>query len=152
MILSLPFLPQVKSDMLKSQIPKTKEKKAFLLIEVLLTIAILAAGLTVLVRSLFISLQAGKLSADYLQAEMLLENKLSLLESQGIIADGLNIGEDFDKPDDKFKFNLKTENIKVNGEAGFLNKVSASVIWKAQKASKNVALTTCLINEKVEEE
>lgn len=138
--------------MLRFQILRNKESKAFLLIEVLLTIAILATGLVLLVRSLLSSLQAAKLSADYIQAEMLLENNLSLWEIQGTIADNLNIEEDFATPNDKFKFKLKTENIMIDGKTGFLNKVGASVIWNAQKAGKNVSLTTFLKNETVKEE
>jgi type II secretory pathway pseudopilin PulG len=126
---------------------KFKRKNAFLLVEVLLTIAILATGLTVLVRSILASLQAGKVTSDYVQAQMLLENNLSLFESQAAIKDGLQIEEAFPSPNERFKFFINTQNIKVNSETGPLNSVIASVSWAAQKRNQKISVSTYLKNE-----
>lgn len=128
-----------------------KEKKGFLLVEVLLTIAILAIGITTIVRSFLISLRAGKISADYVQAQMLLDNNLNLLENEGEVDSGLQFEENFQPPNEKFKFKLNTQNIKVNDEKGDLNEVSASVSWSAQKTNQNISLATYLKNSQNEQ-
>ncbi len=124
---------------------KNKNKKAFLLLEVLLTITILAAGLTLLVRSFLTSLQAGKLSSDYIQAQLLLENNLSNFEIQGEVDDSLNLEETLKAPNEKFKFKLTTHNVNLNNQPGPFNSVNAYIAWTAQGKNKSISVSTYLI-------
>ncbi len=128
-----------------------KRKKAFLLVEVLLTIAILATVLTFVVRSFLTSLQAGKLSVDFLQAQLLLENNLSLLENEGTVADGLHSEEVFASPNEKFKFKLDSQNASAYGQTGGLNDVQAAVFWTAKNINRNISVSTYLKNKKNDE-
>lgn len=129
-----------------------KKNKAFLLVEVLLTIAIMAMGLTLVVRSFLASLQAGKLSADFIQAQLLLENNLSLLESQEEISDSLHSEEAFVSPNEKFKFKLDTQNLKSNGQSGDLNEVKAAVLWSVKNIDRGISVLTYLKDKKNAEE
>ncbi len=137
--------------MLRFWILKIRKPGAFLLVEVLLTIAILATGLTAVVRSFLVGLRASKLASDYLQAELLVENELSLQESLGEIDADLQIEEPFKAPVDKFKFKITTENITLDNQIDTLNKVTASVIWPGQKTNQKISLFTYLKN-KINEE
>jgi hypothetical protein len=136
--------------MLKSWILKVKGKRAFLLVEALMTVAILATALTLIVRSFLTCIWVGKLATDYIQAQILLENRLSLLEIAGTIDDGLNYEEPFPAPNEKFKFKLVTQNVKTDDQVSDLNRVIASVFWNAQKRSPHISVSTYLKNKKNE--
>ncbi|MDP2939563.1 MAG: type II secretion system protein [Candidatus Omnitrophota bacterium] len=130
---------------------KLKRERSFLLIEALLTIVILSTCLTFFVRSFLTSLQAGKVAVYYIEAGQLLESNFSLLESQVEIDDDLHLEENFKPPYESFKFKLNSQNLKEDGEVGFLNQVAASVSWPAQKKDRSISVATYLRNKKNEE-
>lgn len=97
------------------------ENKGFSLLEVIITVAILAAGITVLLQALSFSSRVAGLSNDIIRAVFLAEDRLQelgLKEKQGLIGGEpvLNLGEEgrfnwqgklnFDTDINLYKFDL----------------------------------------------
>jgi len=95
-----------------------RNNKGLFLVEVLLTVALLSVGLTFIIRSYVSGLRASVYTTDYSMATILLENKMSDLIQRGFIEDGLREEQYFEKPYEKFKYELEVQNVEDNGGAG----------------------------------
>ena len=69
--------------------PEGSIKNGFLLVEVLITVVILSAGIMFLVKAFSTSLNSAKLAADYSKAVILLENKLTEFQLDERLNDGI---------------------------------------------------------------
>ena len=127
------------------------DKKAFLLIEVLLSVTILAVVLVAVIQSLVSGVRATAYTTDYTTALLLAEGKMNDLMQLGSIADALNLQEQFEAPYEKFSYRLETQNQPEAGQPGFLNEVRLKVSWLSGRTTKSVVLTTLLFNEVAEQ-
>ncbi|MFH1655810.1 MAG: type II secretion system protein [Candidatus Omnitrophota bacterium] len=125
----------------------TKNKKAFLLVEVLITVVVLSIGLVAITRSFMTSLKALDIIAQYEKARWLLEEKLWDLEIKDAIEADLQTEENFPEPNDRFKYRLETENIEEDDEPGPLNNVKLSVNWPSRKEIREISIATYLKNK-----
>lgn len=121
-------------------------KKGSLLVEALLTIVIMSVGLTFIIQSFLSSFRASAQVEDYASASVLLENKMNDLMQFGFIAGDTDEEGVFPEPYEKFRYHLKTENIKDVDQEGLLNRISLEVLWSSGKKKRAVALTTYLAN------
>ena len=121
-----------------------KKNKGAFLIEVLLSVMILAAGLTIIIQALLSSLRASTYVKDYSLALILTENKMHELLQEGLIRAPLREEKQFEVPFERFSYQLETE--KKQGEKDFLNKVFLKCFWKAGHRTKEITLSTYLYN------
>jgi len=128
-----------------SDIQKKKEVGA-LLIEVLLTITVMTGGLVLIIQSFTASLRASVQMAAYSTATLLANNKMTELFEPGSVKDGLSETNAFPKPDEEFKYQIRTKNIKNDNKPGFYNEVELTVSWLSGKNERQILLTTFLPN------
>ncbi len=122
-------------------------KKAFLLIEVFLTISILSIALTSIIHSFLSSLRATVYASEYSKAVLLLENKMYELLQRGTIKASIDTEEHFPAPNEKFNYHLKTRK-KDDDAQSSINEVHLSISWLSGKRKNDIALTTYFFNEK----
>ncbi len=120
--------------------------KGVLLIEVLLTVTILAVGLTVIINSFLSSFRASVYSKDYALAANLLENKLHTLKQDGFIDSDFDNEGIFAPPFEKFRYHVKAQPVQSNDLESNLNEVTLSVIWASGHKDNKIAVTTYLFN------
>jgi prepilin-type N-terminal cleavage/methylation domain-containing protein len=122
-----------------------KDREGFILIEVLVTVVILSIGLTLITRSMMMSLQALDVIEQYMRGYLLLERKILELEIGGVIEADLDIEENFSEPYEEFRYRLETQNI---DEDGLLNQVRLSVDWPTKRERRQISIVTYLRNKK----
>lgn len=123
----------------------TKNKKAFLLVEVLITVVVLSVGLTLIARSMITSLSALDIISQYAEGNSLVEDKIWELENRGSIQPDVKIEENFPEPFENFVYTIETENLLDKED--LLTKVSLSVVWPTKRDKREISLVTYLINE-----
>ncbi|MBL7197208.1 MAG: hypothetical protein ISS47_03835 [Candidatus Omnitrophica bacterium] len=126
-----------------------QNKKAILLMEVMITIVILSFGLTLIVRSFMMSLNASHLAKDYMTACLLIEQKMWELQRLGFIEADLDEQGEFLKPHDKFRYRLQTQKTgqSEESEEGIqLNNAKLTISWRQGKKTNNISVETFLRN------
>ncbi len=104
-------------------------RRGFILAEVMVSLAILAVGLLVIVRSFNDSLQANRFSKESLQATLLAQSKLDALKvGEGEVVTG----------DDKFEVTVQQSDT-VSKD---LNRVTVTVTWKSKGKVHNLEIST----------
>jgi len=68
------------------------------------------------------------------------------LIQRGFIEDGLREEQYFEKPYEKFKYELEVQNVEDNGGAGLLNETVLTISWLSGSKKKSIAATTYLFN------
>ncbi len=134
-----------------------QRKTGFLLFEVMVTVAILSLGLTLILRSFTTSLQAARTSQDYMRACLLLEEKLWELEEEAEATRKLTTrpsrgnflaSNERDRWRRKFSWQIFTEDLRdEEGKDTYLDKVKVTVAWKEGRGERKAWLTTYLVNE-----
>ena len=129
----------------------------FLLFEVMVTVAILSLGLTLILRSFTTSLGAIRTSQNYMLACLLLEEKMWELEEEAESTKKITTepsrGEftasnGKDKWRERFSWETACEDLlDEEGEETSLDKVTVTVAWRESRSQKSVWLTTYLVNE-----
>ena len=122
--------------------------KGAILLEVLIAVVILSTGLTAIIQSFSMSMEAYKQSREYLKATMLLEDVLSgfLLKRYAdeiFIEDG-----EFEEPFSGYRYEMIIEN--VDGSE-FLKQIRAAVFWKGKRGEKFIDAVTYLLSRPEEE-
>ncbi len=108
-----------------------KNKKGFLLFEVMITVAVLSLGLVIIIHSFISCLNGTRTIVNYIDAGFYLEKKMWDIEN------GL---EDTCGEDEKYKWKLDTNVI----EDTDLSEAVLSVSWKQSNIKKELTLTTYL--------
>jgi Tfp pilus assembly protein PilV len=104
-------------------------RRGFILAEVMVSLAILAVGLLVIVRSFNDSLQANRFAKESLQATLLAQSKLDALKvGEGEVVTG----------DDKFEVTVQQSDT-VSKD---LNRVTVTVTWKSKGKVHNLEFST----------
>jgi len=135
-----------------------KKTKGFLIVESLLSIAILSIGLTLVLRSFSKSLYAAKLSKDYLEVLSLIDYKILEIEAPEVtIPTDIEYNEKFswditstetpllsrEEPEDEPKEPLpeeeKTEETK---KKIYLKEVNLEASWKGRNRKENISIST----------
>ncbi len=112
-----------------------KNKKGFLLFEVMITVAVLSLGLVIIIRSFISCLNGTKAIASYIDAGFYLEKKMWDIEN------GL---EDTCGAEEKYKWELDTIVI----EDTDLSEAVLSVSWDQNNIEKKLTLATYIKNDK----
>jgi len=134
-----------------------RNKKGFLLFEVMVTVAILSLGLTLILRSFTTSLSAARISQNYMLACLLLEEKMWELEEEAESTKKITTepsrGEfatsnEKDKWRERFSWEIACEDLlDEEREETSLDKVTVTVAWKEGRRERKVCLPTYLVNE-----
>ncbi len=138
--------PQSQYRLLRRSAPRN-DKKGLLLVEVMVTIVILAGGLTLIVQSFMSALRAGVYATDYSLATLLAEDKMTQLLQAGRVKDGLYQEEKFSEPNEKFQYKLTTKNIPAGNQKGLLDEVELVVSWEAGAKERNLRVVTYMLDQ-----
>jgi len=96
------------------------------LLEVLLSVVILAVGLTGVMRSFFVGIQAQRQTQGYVRAAVLLDNQLTaLLVARYIDPETVSAGE-FDGNFSGYRYEISSE---AMAESELLKKVGVKIFW-----------------------
>ena len=135
-----------------------KNTKGFLIVESLLSIAILSIGLTLVLRSFSKSLYAAKLSKDYLEVLSLIDYKILEIEDPALtISSDIKANEKFswditstetpllsrEEPEEEAK--EKTTEEETTEEAKkkiYLKEVNLEASWKGRNRKENISIAT----------
>lgn len=116
-------------------------KKGFLLLEVLVSVAVITVGLIYIIRSFSISTRAIATSRDYIKAVSLLEEKLWEFEETRQIESGED--RDYFRDDRRFTWQLSAE----TEEEIPINKTQLKVFWEEKNRKQRLSVTTYLWNK-----
>lgn len=120
---------------------KVLGKKGFLLLEVLVSVAVITVGLIYIIRSFSISTRAIATSRDYIKAVSLLEGKIWEYEQAREIKSGEDKGAFEENREFEWELNAETE------KETALNKTRLQVSWEERHRKQTVSLTTYLWNK-----
>ena len=115
--------------------------RAFMLIEILVSILIVTIGIVSVMRAFSTTITAIKVSRGYLKASAYMEEKLWEFQARGAIGTNVELEGDFD--DERFRWHLVT---KDTGREG-INAVDLAVFWKDRKEERSIAINTYLAAE-----
>ncbi|MFH1753705.1 MAG: prepilin-type N-terminal cleavage/methylation domain-containing protein [Candidatus Omnitrophota bacterium] len=117
-----------------------KKSAGFLLLEVLVSITVIAVGLVYIVRSFSSSSRAIETAAHYLKSVSFLEEKLWDLEARKGVERGRETGR-FES-DENYSWKTEIEEAKEIP----INKVGIEVEWAGTIRKQRVSLETCMWN------
>ncbi|MDP8266517.1 MAG: prepilin-type N-terminal cleavage/methylation domain-containing protein [Candidatus Aceula meridiana] len=121
-------------------------RRGFVLVEVLMTVAILSVVLTMIIRSHMASLRASTYTEEYSTAVLLLENKMTELIQKGFIRRDLEEQEAFDFPYEKFSYLFQSKKSENAEDSDNLNEVTLTLFWPSGKGERKILATTYLFN------
>jgi prepilin-type N-terminal cleavage/methylation domain-containing protein len=116
-----------------------QKNRGFLLLEVMISVAILSIGTLLILNSFMRPLRAIEFSRDCFKAGLLLEEKMLELYNSDI-KDGLSKGV-FSNFDNKFSWNLGV--IKLEEDA--CNEVNLRILWQGKDREENLSASTYII-------
>ncbi len=111
----------------------------FLLLETLLTVLVMTAGLAIVVRSFASSVEALAVAGDSTRALLLLEDKMWELEAQGVITPGTANGE-FPRAEGEYRWEVTARQAAVPG----LCETQVTVAWSRRGQPRSLSLVTYL--------
>ncbi|GAF83703.1 unnamed protein product [marine sediment metagenome] len=122
----------------------------FTLVEVMVSVAILAVGLALILQGFAFSLNVLRISQDNLKATLVAENKMAELqlqikEDRDSFAKGLD--EEFESGNMEYTWEVKVEPVEweieeISEAHEALNEVSACLSWEEGKRKGNVPVVT----------
>lgn len=125
-------------------------KYGFTLVEVMVSVAILAVGLALILQGFAFSLNVLRISRDNLKATLVTENKMAELqlqikEDRDSFVKGLD--EEFESGDMEYRWEVKVEPVEweieeISEAHEALNEVSAYLSWEEGKRKGNVPVVT----------
>ncbi len=125
-------------------------KYGFTLIEVMVSVAILAVGLALILQGFAFSLNVLRISQDNLKATLVAENKMAELQLQ-IKEDGdsfvKGLDEEFESGNMEYAWEVKIEPVEweieeISAAHEALNEVSACLSWEEGRRKGNVPVVT----------
>lgn len=128
------------------KLKKLRKNKGYLLLEAVVSIAVIAIGLAVILRSFSSSLRASKISQEYLIASSLLKDKMWELERKARPEPegegGISESETTEQiPNTNYILDIK---VKRFSESVPLNEVKATISWQSGKRSEKIEVATFL--------
>lgn len=120
----------------------SKKNKGYLLLETIASIAVVAIGLTVILRSFASSFRASKISQEYFTASSLLKDKMWELEERAGHDGGLGESEASESiPNTDYIMEVKVKRLSSSDP---LNEARAAVSWKNGKRDEKMEVATFL--------
>lgn len=117
-------------------------KKGYLLLEAIASIAVIAIGLAIILRSFASSLRASKISEEYLVASSILKDKMWELEEKAKREGGLIESETTEQiPNTNYTLENK---IKRLNDSDPLNEVKATISWQSGNRNEKIEIVTYL--------
>lgn len=115
---------------------KGRENEGFLLLEIMMSVSILACGVLFVLNSFIRPIRAMELSIDYFKAGFLLEEKMLELYNSSV-EDGAMRGE-FSSFDNRFSWALDIGDI----EGGFCKEINLKVTWHNKDKEEDLSIST----------
>ncbi len=116
--------------------------KGYLLLEAVVSIAVIAIGLAIILRSFTSSLRASKISEEYLVASSLLKDKMWELEEKAGREGGLTESQIIESiPNTNYTLNIVVKRV---AESDPLNEVKATILWRSGVRSEKIEVATYL--------
>lgn len=124
------------------KLKSSRNNKGYLLLEAVASIAVIAIGLAIILRSFSTSLRASKISQEYFIASSLLKNKMWELEEKAGREGGLVESETNEQiPNINYMLGVKVKRL---SESESLNEVKATISWQNGKRNEKIEVTTFL--------
>lgn len=124
---------------------KKHSRKGYLLLEVVVSIAVVAIGLGVIVRSFTSSLRASKIAQEYFDASLALQDTLCGLEEEEKLTGGVGARETTGQVAGT-PYNLETRITRIS-DSDPLNEVNAIIYWKNRDRNEKIEIGTYLKNK-----
>jgi len=118
-------------------------RRGSLLVEVLLSVVILATALTLMIQSMTAGLRSIQYADGYTMALLVLDNQMCELFRKGFIGSGLRQTNVPTEPDSPYRYSMRTESWGTPGESN-INQVDAMISWRSGKKDNQIGLTTFL--------
>jgi hypothetical protein len=115
------------------------------MLEVIASIAVIAIGLAIILRSFSYSMKAAKISQEYFEAISISENELSSMEIEENFKGRLEVSEAVHKIEGK-PYILRTE-VKRLEDNDDLNEVLVLVSWENKERNESFEIDTYLSNK-----
>jgi len=115
------------------------------MLEVVASIAVIAIGLGVILRSFTTSLRASKIAQEYFEASLLVQDAMAVLEEQEKLAGGIIAGGAAGQVTGT-QYNLETKVTKITGEDP-LDSVTAVISWTNKERNEKIEVGTYLKGE-----
>ena len=125
--------------------PSRRNRKGYLLLEVLASIAVIAIGLAVILRSFTMSLRASKIAQEYFEASLLVQDAMSSLEEQEKLAGGISVSDTAGLVAGT-QYNLETKIAKIS-DADTLDAATAVISWTNKERNEKIEIGTYLKGE-----
>ena len=122
-----------------------RNRKGYLMLEVVASIAVIAIGLGVIIRSFTVSLRASKIAQEYFEASLLVQDAMAALEEQEKLAGGINVADTTGQVTDT-PYNLETRVTKISDE-DILDTVTAVISWTNKERNEKIEIDTYLKGE-----
>lgn len=122
-----------------------RNRKGYLLIEVLASIAVIAIGLAVILRSFTSSLRASKIAEEYFETSLLAQDAMASLEEQEKLVGGITAGDTTGQVTGT-QYNLETKITKINDNDP-LDAVTTAISWTDKERNEKIEISTYLKNE-----
>ena len=124
-----------------------KNKKGYLLFEVMLAVAILSLGLVMLLRCFAGPLKALKVSENHLKAALLMEQKIEELQTRPQRHWQAETGT-FPDYSGQFKWRVETSRgVNASWENEKLTEAKLTVFWKEGKKERSIHLTSLMVQK-----
>ena len=120
-------------------------KKGYLLLEVVVSVAIVAIGLGVILRSYASSLRASKIAQEYFEASLLVKEKLCVLEEQERMEGKVTAAETTETFSGT-PYTLTTKIVNMP-DPDPLNEITTVIYWKNKERSEKIEIGTYLKNK-----
>ncbi len=114
------------------------------MIEVLVTVAVLSVGLTVILQAYTASFRASVYMREYATAILLAENTMARLTRGPFLPEGVDEEGDFPAPNGHMHFNIETRPSEMSDG---LTEVLLTVEWTRGDRDNRIRLNTVLMNE-----
>lgn len=118
--------------------------KGYLMLEVVASIAVIAIGLVMILRSFSYSLRASKTAQEYFEAVNIAEQELCAIEVEEKIEGGVIVSESSAQVEDK-PFLMRSKVSRISDDDG-LNEASVVVNWKNKHRDESVVAGTYVKN------
>jgi Tfp pilus assembly protein PilE len=118
------------------------DRRGSILIEVLLSVVILAVSLTVVLRSLFVSLRSVRFSSDYTQGLLLSENKMFEYFHEKPAEDFIKEGS-YEEPFEHFSYRVEVKELDSQ-EKNSIRRIDLTTFWLSGKNVKEISLASYL--------
>lgn len=130
-------------------LPRIRNGRGSVLIEVLLSVVILSTSLTFIIRAMASSAMALEYGAGYTLGLINLENQMSDILRRGFIASGVHEEKELTKTKPSYHYSLTTAPWQpIKEGASPISQVDIKIVWRSGKRENQVTVQTLLPSPK----